>query len=192
MYLLVAGVFLFAAVHLFPAALQAARDRAAERLGNNAYRGIFALVILGSIIIIVAGWKAASPTPMYAPPLDPGPITSALMFAALVLFVAAQLSTNIKRFVRHPQLTGVTLWSIAHLLANGDSRSLVLFGSLGVWAIVEMLLCNRRDGSWSRAKPVSLGADLLVLVITSVAFAALAYFHRWLFGVAVGPGLPSW
>jgi hypothetical protein len=47
---------------------------------------------------------------------------------AFILFAASAMATSIKRFVRHPQLTGVLLWALAHLFSNGDGRSLVLFG----------------------------------------------------------------
>ena len=45
------------------------------------------------------------------------------------------IPNNVKRLLRHPQLTGVALWGIGHLLANGESRSIILFGGLGAWAI---------------------------------------------------------
>ena len=30
--------------------------------------------------------------------------------------------------MRHPQLTAVIVWAVAHLLVNGDLASIVLFG----------------------------------------------------------------
>ena len=41
------------------------------------------------------------------------------MFVALVLVLASGMPTNLKRVIRHPQLMGVAVWAIAHLLANG-------------------------------------------------------------------------
>ncbi|MFT7461024.1 MAG: putative membrane protein, partial [Planctomycetota bacterium] len=66
--------------------------------------------------------------------------TLILVFIAFVLFVAAQVKTNIKRVLRHPQLTGLVFWCIGHLLANGDSRSLVLFLGLLIWAKLQIIL----------------------------------------------------
>ena len=189
MVLLIAGVAIFAVVHLFPAAVKTTRDNLAARLGNNPYRGLFSLLILGSIALMVAGWKSATPTLVYLPPLRPGIVTSALILIAFILFVASARPTNLRRVIRHPQMTGVIAWSIGHLLANGDSRSVVLFGGLGLWAIAEILLCNKRDGAWTRPQPVGLRADAIVAVIGLIAFAVIAYSHRWLFGVSVAPGL---
>lgn len=186
MALLICGLLLFTLVHLTPAAFRALRASLIARLGENPYKGLFSLVVVASLVLIVLGWKSATPAAVYAPPLAGGPITSAMVFIAFVLFVAARSGSNIKRFVRHPQMASVIVWSAAHLLANGDSRSLALFGGLGTWAIVEIVLCNRRDGEWRRPDRVSPKVDVLTVVIGGVAFAVVGYFHQALFGVAPG------
>jgi uncharacterized membrane protein len=186
MGLLIFGVLLFAVVHLIPAIFRPLRASLVDKLGENAYRGIFSLVVVAALVLIVLGWRSATPSGIYVPPLPGGPITSILVFAAFVLFVSARSGSNIKRFVRHPQMLAVILWSSAHLLANGDSRSLVLFGGLGVWAVAEILLCNRRDGAWSRPDRVPTRVDVITVVIGAVAFALLGYLHEMLFGVAAG------
>jgi uncharacterized membrane protein len=155
-------------------------------LGENRYRGLFSLVIVASLVLIVLGWRAAAPAAIYAPPLDGGPVTSGLMLIAFVLFVAAQSGSNIKRFVRHPQMVSVILWSGTHLLANGDSRSIALFGGLGLWAIAEILLCNRRDGKWRKADRAATRVDVITVVIAGIGFALIGYFHQALFGVMPG------
>ncbi len=183
MALLIAGLLVFTIVHLLPAASPATRDNLAEKLGDNAYRGLFSAVILASLVLIVFGWKAATPAGIYAPPVSGGPVISALVFFAFVLFVASRARTNYRRFVRHPQMISVILWSVAHLLVNGDSRSVVLFGVLGIWAVLEIVLCNKRDGEWQKPDVVPFSADMIVAVIAGVAFAIFFYLHRALFGV---------
>ena len=42
---------------------------------------------------------------------------------------------------------------MSHLLANGDGRSIVLFGGLGLWAVVAIVAINRRDGAWQKPEP---------------------------------------
>lgn len=184
MSLLITGIVAWCVVHLFPSALPSKREVLIARLGNNAYRGLFALLILGSLVVIVFGWRSATPTAVYAPPLLGSPVVAILMFLAFVLFVAAQARTNIKRLLRHPQLTGVIVWSIAHLLASGDSRSVALFGSLGAWALLEIVLINRRDGAREKPAAAPATADVVVAIIAAVAFAVILHFHELLFGVA--------
>ena len=184
MNLLITGIAIWCVVHLFPSVMPAKREALISRLGSNLYRGLFALVILASLVTIVFGWRSATPTAVYAPPLQGSPIISVLVFLAFALFVAARAPTNLKRFLRHPQLTGVIVWAAAHLLANGDTRSIALFGSLGVWAVVEILLINRRDGAWDRPGAVAVKSDATVVAIAAVAFAVFFYFHPALFGVS--------
>jgi uncharacterized membrane protein len=187
MALLVAGILLFTVVHLLPAVAPDMRAGLAAKLGENAYRALFSAVILLSLVVIVFGWKAATPTGIYTPPLRGGPLVSAAIFFAFVLFVASKARSNYRRFVRHPQMMSVILWSAAHLLVNGDSRSVVLFGGLGAWAVAEIVLCNKRDGAWQKPDVAPFSADMTVAAIAAVAFAIFFYLHKALFGV-----IPYW
>ena len=183
MALLVAGLLLFTVVHLLPAASPATHAALVARLGDKAYRGLFSVVILASIVIIVFGWKTATPAAVYSPPMTGGPLILALMYIAFVLFVTAKAKSNYRRFVRHPQMMSVIVFSVAHLLVNGDSRSLFLFGGLGLWAVAEIVLCNKRNGAWKKPEVVPFVADLVVAVIAGVAFAAIFFLHKAMFGV---------
>lgn len=187
MTLLVFGIILFCLIHLSAAALPALRESLNTRLGENAYRGIFSLLIVGSLVVIVFGWKSTVPSPVYQPPLAANLLSSTLILAGLVLFFASQANGNIKRFVRHPQMTGALLWGIAHLLTNGDSRSVALFGGLSLWALLEIVLINRRDGEWQKPGPAAIKYDVISLVIGIVVFAGLLHFHATLFGVSAIP-----
>jgi uncharacterized membrane protein len=98
---------------------------------------------------------------------------------------AANAPTNLKRRLRHPMLTGVVVWSVAHLLANGDSRSTILFGGLGIWAVTAIFTINRRDGDWERPEPVPAAKDIVLVAIGAALTAVVAYFHEYLSGVAL-------
>lgn len=187
MILLLVGVLFYSLVHLFPALLPAARQKALRRIGEGPYKGLFSILIFASLALVVLGWKAAVPSAVYRPPLGPGTIPSALMFLALVSFVASVVPSNFRRFIRHPQMTAVCLWSTAHLLTNGDLRAIALFGGLGLWAILEMMLCNRRDGAWVRPAPRARRMDATVIALAAVLFAGVAQFHAALFGVPAAP-----
>lgn len=184
MALLLAGITVWFVVHLFPAAAPAPRENIVFKLGENAYKGLFSLLILASVLMIVFGWKSAVPTVVYEPPVAPGFLPALMIFAALVLFFSSQFRTNARRYLRHPQMAGTLLWAAAHLLTNGDSRSVVLFGGLAAWALLEIVLCNRRDGPRPQLPPASLKFDLAALVIGGIAWAIIGHFHVKLFGVA--------
>jgi len=188
MTMLIAGVLAWSLIHLFPAILPQPRKALIAKLGNNGYRGIFSLLILASLLLIVFGWKSALPENLYVPPLSGGPLVSLLVLAGFVLFFASRFPGNIKRVLRHPQMTGTILWGVAHLLVNGDSRSVVLFGGLVTWAILEILLINRREGTRQRPGPAAIRFDIAPVAIGVVAFGVIAYFHLRLFGVPPFPG----
>lgn len=188
MALLGIGVLLWSASHLFPSVLPNTRAAVIGRIGDNAYRGMFSLVVLAGLVLIVIGWRSADVSLHYRPPLFGSPIVTGLMYASFALLAAANMPGNTKRIIRHPMLTGVIVWSIAHLLANGDSRSVVLFGGLGIWALLSIILINRRDRDWERPEPVSFAKDLMTLAGSAVVFAIVIFLHPYLFGVSALPG----
>lgn len=185
--LLVFGLLLWSGVHLVPAVAVAFRAKAVQRLGEGRYRMVFALLILLSIAAMVFGWRSAVPLPVYAPPAWGMHATALLVLAAFILLGASHAKTNIKRRLRHPMLTGVVVWGVAHLLANGDVRSLVLFGGMALWAAIEILAINRREGVWVRPEPVPFKADLLTAAKGVVVYAVIVFLHPYLFGVSPIP-----
>ena len=187
MALLIAGVLLWSITHFFPAAAPDARASLAGRFGEGPYKGLFALDIILALVLIVFGWKTATPTAIYAPPLFGSPVPSILLVIAIVLFVTSKTPNNIKRYIRHPQLSSVIFWGIGHLLTNGDSRSLVLFGGLTIWAALQIVFTNNRDGQWKKPNSVPLIKDIITVIVAVAVFAGLLYFHESLFGVAPIP-----
>jgi uncharacterized membrane protein len=185
MFWLALGVLLWSGAHLFPSLGASTRSAWIERAGEDKYKGGFSLVLVVALALMVLGWRATAPVPVYAPPLWGPSVAIPLMALALLLFVASGVSTNVKRVLRHPQLTGVATWSAAHLVSNGDGRSLLLFGGLGLWAVVEMLCLNRRDGAWQKPEAVPLRAELRPLIAAVVAFALLYFAHPYIAGVPV-------
>jgi len=184
---LILGVLLFAGVHLIPSLAAPARARFIEQRGDGPYNGLFSLALLLSFGLMIFGWRSSAPDFLYAPPAWSRWAANLLMVVGVLLFVASGVPTNLKRFIRHPQLTGVATWAVAHLLANGDSRALVLFGGLGVWAVAEIVLINRREGAWQKPEPLPFSADLKPLVAGVVLFAILLWAHPWIAGVPATP-----
>jgi uncharacterized membrane protein len=82
-------------------------------------------------------------------------------------------------------LIGLLIWSIVHLLANGDVRGTVLFGSFIVYAIVDLFSAIQRHAA-KTAEP-RLRADVIAFVAGIVVALILMTLHRVLFGVRVVP-----
>ena len=184
---LVLGILLWSAAHLLPSAGAPLRARAMDQLGEQPYKGLFSLTLVGAIVLMVVGWRSTPPVGLYVPPAWGSLVTNLLVFIGLLLFAASGFTTNIKRIVHHPQLTGLVLWSAAHLLSNGDRRSLVLFGGLALWAMLEILFINRRDGAWVKPERQPITAEWKPLVAAVVAFAAVYLAHPYIAGVPPTP-----
>ena len=181
---LILGVVLWSATHLLNGIGRNLRGSMISRFGAGGYKGLFSLTILASMVMMVVGWRASVPHLIYLPPAAGRTAALVLMLIALILFAASGVPTNIKRFIRHPQLTGVAIWSLAHLLSNGDSRSIILFGGIGAWALLEMPAINRREGPWQKPQPLPLSAEIQPLVGGIVIYVALLFAHPYLFNVS--------
>jgi uncharacterized membrane protein len=179
---LVLGVSLWGVMHFIPAVAVDFRKNLIGKIGENPYKGLFALGMVLALYLVISGWKATIPVNLYAPPLWGRHATSLLVMIGFILFLAPYHATNLKRFLRHPQLTGVAIWGIGHLLANGESRSIVLFAGLATWAVIEILILNRRDGAWVKPDPVPVKKDIILALAGLVFYAVMAASHQWLFG----------
>lgn len=168
-----------------------ARARLAARLGEGPYKLGFTVVTLLGVVLIAYGfgwYRRAEWIDLWTPPAWTRHLAVALMWPAVILIVAAYMPGRIKRRVGHPMLAGVALWAAAHLIANGDLGSLLLFGSILVWALLTRTVLRRRD----MANPHGLHAapgrswanDLGAVAVGTLAYLALGFtFHPLLIGV---------
>ena len=180
MFYLILGLALFAGVHLFPTFVSL-RQTLIGRLGENGYKGLFTVVAVAGLVFMVIGKGDADVQQIWSPPAWGRTATSVMMLFSLSLFAAANMPTNIKRFTRHPMLWGLTLWSVGHLLANGDLASIVLFGGLGVYALLGMASANMR-GALKQTVKYPVTKDAMVAVAGVVAYALFLFLHPYLTG----------
>jgi uncharacterized membrane protein len=183
MALLITGLIIFFGVHLVPWA-PALRGALVARLGERGYKGAFALIALAGFVLIIVGKGRAEFVPLYEPPAWGGQVALPLVLLAFVVLPGAYMRANIKRYTRHPMLWGVTLWALAHLLANGDRVSVVLFGTFLVYSLADMVSANLRGARLSTAR-YPWTQDLKVAVVGVIAYALFVTLHPYLFGVAV-------
>ena len=111
---LVLGVVLWSGLHLIPAIGTSLRAACIARLGEGPYKGLFALSLVAAIVLMVMGWRSTPPAAVYAPVLANGVISYAMIFIALLLFLASGVPTNIKR-----KILNMSLASALVVLAAG-------------------------------------------------------------------------
>ena len=81
-------------------------------------------------------------------------------------------------------LVAVKTWALAHLLANGDLGSILLFGSFLGWAVYDRIAVKRR-GDLGPA-PAGFGrGDVVALVVGTLAYGAMTALHPRLIGVPI-------
>jgi len=187
MYWLISGVVLWSAIHFLPTLGVGIRNRLIEKMGDSQYRGVFSLVVVASLTLIVIGWRSTPEVLLYQLPAWSRPVGLLLMIFAFVLFGAAHHSTAIKRFVRHPQLASVIVWSASHLLTNGSTRALVLFGGLCLWALLEIPLINAREGAYEKPPAPGWKTETKGLAISAVIFIVAMLLHPYFAGVSPIP-----
>ena len=128
---LMAGVLLWSAAHLLKRVAPGWRSR----LGG-AGRPLVALSIVGSVVLMILGYQQAEGPVWWERQSGLVGINNLLVLVGFYLIASSQTGARITRFIRHPQLTAIKLWAVAHLLVNGDLASLILFGGLLIWAVL--------------------------------------------------------
>lgn len=162
------------------------RRQLVERLGAKQYKLVFRLLVIGIVIMGVMGWSSFPNVYFYEPSLTLKRVHLVLMFPVVYLWVLAEIPNNLKRFIRHPMLTGMKLWALGHLLANGDLRSMMLFISFMLFSIVAVIATNRR-GEPKQHLAVPFKFDVIVCCISIVLYSLLVNFHGHLFGMPIKP-----
>lgn len=170
---LIGGLLLWSGAHLFKRIAPEAR----ARLGNAA-RPLMALLLLASVAMMTLGYQQAATTVWWGRQTSWVGVNNVLVYLGFYCIAGSQVGARVAGVIRHPQLTAVTLWALAHLLVNGDSASLVLFGGLLIWAVLEVVIINNQDGKKSMIKPQpSLLREFAAVAITLLLYGVTAYVH---------------
>jgi uncharacterized membrane protein len=187
MALLIAGLVLFLGIHTFTT-LREPRAALVGRIGEGPYKGLYSLVSAVGLVLIVWGfgrYRGDGYIPVWDPPFGLRHLTLLLMWFSFVALVAANAPAGkIKGWLRHPMLVGVKIWALAHLLANGDLGSLILFGSFLAWAVYDRIAVKRR-GDPGAARSGFTSGDAIAVVAGTVAYLAMFWLHPWLVGVPI-------
>ncbi len=186
---MILGLVLFLGVHTLTTQREL-RAQVMASTGEGGYKIAYALASLLGLALIAWGfahYRATGWIDVWYPPVALKHITVALMLPAVILVVASYIRGRIYTALKHPMLAGVKLWAAAHLLANGDLGSIILFGSFLAWAVFDRISLKRRSDAGAPPIPVGGSAnDLIAVAVGVVAYLALAFaFHPVVIGVPV-------
>jgi uncharacterized membrane protein len=185
--IMILGLAVFLGVHVVPT-IREQRAGLIARFGEQAYKGLFTVASLMGIILIGYGfarYRAAGYIELWHPPSWTRHLNNILMWPSIVCIVAAYIPGDIKRVLKHPMLVGVKLWALAHLIANGDLGSIVLFGSFIAWAGYDRITLKRRSDPGAPQLPsAGHGNDIMAVIVGTLLYLALGFwFHPYIIGV---------
>lgn len=151
-----------------------------ERFGLAGTRGILGIVAGIGMLMMIVGFRSAPFTPVYDPPAWGIHLNNLMMLAAVGIFGMGMSRGRARAWLRHPMMTAVTIWAAAHLIVNGDLASIVLFATVGLWAVATMVWINATEPEWEPPAPGPVSGDIRLVAIAIVAFAVITGIHTWL------------
>ena len=200
MLLLILGLVLFLGTHAFSMA-RAKRARVVGEVGEGRYKLAYTLASLLGLVLIAYGfhlYRQSGYIAVWDPPVWTRHLSLLLTALAFVALASAYLPGHIRARAKHPMLLAVKIWATAHLLANGDLGSILLFGSFLAWAVAARISAKRRalapgavaaQHAGPAVAPAGWRNDALAVVIgLGVWFAFAKYLHPLLIGVVAWPG----
>ncbi len=180
---LVIGLLFWSLGHLLPRANPGLR----ARVGPGLVRISMALSIGAGLLLVILGFRAAPYVAVWTPPFWAIHLNNLMMLGAVILFGMGKSKGRARSWLRHPMLTGVIVWALAHLLVNGDLAAILLFGGMLVWAVLEIAVINATSPAWVRPAPGPVSGDLRLVAIGLVLFGVIGMIHTWL-GYSPFPG----
>lgn len=191
MMLLIVGLVAFFTIHLIPTNREL-RNGLIERFGEMGYKAAFSVASLVSFILIVFGYGKmqaylGSKNPvLWEAPTWASHLALLLMLPAFIALVSAYVPSHIGAMLKHPMLVAVKIWALAHLLANGDVASLVLFSSFLSFAVYDRISLKRRGDAGRTAEAATAVNDAIVVGIGLSLYLLMAFYgHPYLIGVPV-------
>jgi uncharacterized membrane protein len=187
--ILILGLALFLGVHLLTM-MRPQRAALIARIGENGYKGLYSLVSFIGLALIAYGfarYRANEWIELWSPPIWTRHLAAFLVLPAIIMLVASYSRGHIYTTLKHPMLAGVKLWALAHLLANGDLGSLLLFGSVLAWAVIDRISLKRRTDAGAPPIPVGGMRNDVIAIFGGIAlYAALGWwFHPYVIGIPV-------
>jgi uncharacterized membrane protein len=164
---------------------RAVRGPVAGRLGEGAFRALYAVFAAATMVWTVMAYNAAPYVELWTMGAGFDRLPVFVMPFACILFVAGVTTrtvtvvggesmarepdavSGIVTITRHPFLWGIALWAAGHIVANGDAASVVLFGAMLVLALGGMAHIDHR-------RRATLGSDWGPIALTTSVIPFLA------------------
>ena len=134
----VTGFIIFLISHSANIFFQNLKTILVKRVGLLLWKFIVSLLAILGFVLMVTHYQEAKSFSinLWSPNIPILYLSYILNFFAIWLVVSAYVPRNvIKLKLRHPMIIGVKTWAFAHLLVNGDTFSIFVFGLTLAWAV---------------------------------------------------------
>ena len=183
------------------------RNRLVNVLGEQAYMGLFSLLSIAGIIWMVMAFRAAPHIELWGQITSYRWLASVLILIAFLFVVLGSLSPNptaiggeallakqesvrgIVRITRHPFLVGAAIWSITHMIFNGDLAANIFFGGFFILSLVGPFAIDRKQRQASGQDWQAFAEQTSILpfaaIISGRNSLLLKEFLNWRLAVAI-------
>ncbi len=225
---LIAATASFVLAH-FVLSWQPVRRALVARIGRGPFLGGYSIVIGAAFVWMNLAYIRAPVTELWTQQYWQWIVTLVVMPFASILLVAGATTANptmvggetvmdrpdpargIFKVTRHPIMWAIALWAVVHMIATGDSSSLVFFGGLAILALVGMAHIDARKRAEDPARFARLAAITSAIPLAAllagrtrvslgeigwgrmlgglILYVILMYGHEWAIGVVVAPGV---
>ena len=188
MTLLIVGIMVFLGLHLLPT-VPGLRESSSEVWSKRLQGSVLAALDRG--LRPSRLWLRQAPVvQVWSPPDWTRWVAIVLMLPAFIFLVAAYVPGRIKAKLKHPFLVAIKTWALAHLIANGDLASIILFGSFLAYAVFDRITLKRREPTGLITVPATGPPrnDVIAVVLGTVLYVVfLVWLHPLLIGTAPLP-----
>ncbi len=181
MALLALCIFVFGIVHLNPA-IPAWRAHAQQTFGK-AYGPVYGVVSLALLAGGLWAFRGTEVQPLYDPPTWGRHANFALSLVGFILLGIFLFRGSWRNSLRYPMAMAISAWALGHLLANGDTRTALLFGGLAFFALLQAVL--KSHGNAFLPSEVRSGHNLLSILAGVALYGLAAQLHPLIAGVGL-------
>jgi uncharacterized membrane protein len=183
------GIILFGGSHLFSILFPGARDSLKLKLGEKAWKGLYALVSLAGLVLLIIGYWQSRGGPLaadwvYVPAEWTRHVTMLFVLLAFILIGASHGKGYLKTWLHNPMSIGIALWATGHLLANGKRTDVYLFGMFLVVALADIVMSELR-GKRPAHEP-RLRSDIIAVITGMVLYVFFLFvFHPYVLNIPI-------
>ena len=184
MYLIISGILIFTFGHMFKRLVPAGRNFVDQKLGEKLGKKLMNLILfIGFFLVTIGYYQKEFDIYFFIAPTWLTAITHALMLVSVALLSVGHRifghASRLQQHIKHPMLTAAVVWCVAHLLINGTLMAFILFGSIGVWAAIQIYLLQKNKVKIERHQG-SLAGDLILLGFVAFIYIIIVMIHLYL------------